>query len=108
MNKYNPKELIPKTHKGIPDGCKVGDIIKRSSTNLPLIAYGDPNHLDDGSGECSFVFFEDESYEIIGNIYQYAGDIRFLMPYLRYKRKDFNFGFYHLPIPEFYQEVPKS
>ena len=75
---------------------RIGDIVLRESTGIPLIVCS-YNSLDDGSGSWSYLFFEDPSYKVVGNIYEDGIDL--LRTYLKLQGKEFDYKSYGLPKP---------
>jgi hypothetical protein len=95
----NQGKLIPLTEKEeIPSAFyhhrkRIGDIVLRKSTGIPLIICG-YDTLDDGSGSWSYTFFNDPAYEVIGNIFE--DGIALLLPYLKTQGRKFDYESYGL------------
>lgn len=91
--------LIPLTKKEeIPSPFyhhrkRIGDIVLRQSTGIPLIVCGYET-LDDGSGSWSYVFFTDPNYKVMGNIYE--DGIEMLLPFLKANNRKFDYESYGL------------
>lgn len=96
---YSTKQgkLIPLTEKEeIPSafslcGKRIGDIVLRESTGIPLIVCGYES-LDDGSGSWGFLPFK--GYKVIGNIYE--DGIEMLLPFLKAQGRKFDYESYGL------------
>lgn len=92
------REIIPDAF--FHHGKRIGDIVMREATISPLIIC-DYETLDDGSGAWGFVFFRDNSYQVIGSIYE-KGGIELIMPMLNARNRSFDYDSYGL---KFIQQI---